>query len=357
MEQFQIRPEIRFGEGALSALDAIAERRVLVVTDRFLSASGLLDRVKSRLTGEVEVFDQVTPDPSLELVARGVEVFRAFRPEAVVAFGGGSPLDCGKAVVRFACRQGEERPPFYAVPTTAGTGSEVTSFAVLTHGGVKIPLVEDSLLPDVAVLDPAFLAGVPARVTADTGMDVLTHALEAWVAAGANAFTDALAARAFVLAWASLPGAAAGESGAKADMLTASCMAGLAFNGAGLGVCHALSHALGGRFHAAHGRLNGVLLPRVVAFNGEVREAGRKYAQLARLCGMAGTVRALIAGLDRMRARLELPETLSAAGISRDEVCAALPELVDAALADVCCPGNPRPAGREELERLLREAL
>ena len=357
MERFQIRPEIRFGEGALSALEALAGQRVLVVTDHFLATSGLLERVRAHLTGEVRVFDQVTPDPALELVAQGVEIFRAFRPEAVVAFGGGSPLDCGKAIVRFACEQGEARPPFYAIPTTAGTGSEVTSFAVLTHGGTKIPLVEDSMLPDVAVLDSSFLAGVPAKVTADTGMDVLTHALEAWVAAGANAFTDALAARAFAMAWANLPDAAAGSGEARANMLIASCMAGLAFNGAGLGVCHALAHALGGRFHVAHGRLNGVLLPSVVAFNGEDREVGRKYAQLAQLCGLSGTVRALVSGLTRMRMRLELPVSLSAAGIGRDEVISALPELIEAALADVCRPGNPRPVGKEELERLLREAL
>lgn len=357
MKRFQIRPSVCFGGGALSALDALAGRRVLVVTDRFLADSGLLDRVRSHLTGPVEVFDEVTPDPSLELVAKGAAVFRTFEPEVVIAFGGGSPLDCAKAVVRFGCPPEQERPLFYAIPTTAGTGSEVTSFAILTHGAVKLPLVEDSLLPDTAILDPAFLAGVPPKVAADTGMDVLTHALEAYVASGADDFTDALAAHAFTLAWQALPGAAAGDQEARSIMLNASCMAGLAFNGAGLGVCHSMAHALGGRFHLAHGRINGILIPAVVAFNSEERTAARKYGRLAQLCGLSGTPRALVSGLNRMRNRLEMPSSLSGAGLDRSEVLEAVPALAEAAMADICLSGNPRPVSRTEVEQLIRGAV
>jgi alcohol dehydrogenase class IV len=357
MERFQIRPEICFGADALEALDRIGDGRVLVVTDAGLAASGLLERVRARLTGPVEVFDQVRPDPTLELVAQGVEVFRAFRPEAVVAFGGGSPMDCGKAILHFALAQGEARPPFYAIPTTAGTGSEVTSFAVLTHQGEKFPLVDDRLLPDVAVLDPAFLAGVPTKVTADTGMDVLAHVLEAWVAAGANEFTDALALRGFQLAWENLPAGAAGDETAKGKLLLASCMAGMAFQNAGLGACHALSHALGGRFHVAHGRLNGVLLPAVMAFNGADGESARKYGQLARACGLSGTTRALISGLSRLRTKLEMPDTLTAAGIPREELERSMDQVCRAALADRCMAGNPRRMEPGDVEHLLREVM
>lgn len=355
MKRFQIRPSVCFGGEALSALDALAGKRVLVVTDRFLADSGLLDRVRAHLTGPVEVFDEVTPDPSLELVAKGAAAFRAFAPEAVIAFGGGSPLDCAKAIVRFGSEG--ERPLFYAIPTTAGTGSEVTSFAILTHRAVKLPLVEDSLLPDTAILDPAFLAGVPSKVAADTGMDVLTHALEAYVASGANDFTDALAAHAFTLAWQTLPGAAAGNQEARSVMLNASCMAGLAFNGAGLGVCHSMAHALGGRFHLAHGRINGILIPAVVAFNSEERTAARKYGRLAQLCGLSGSVRSLVSGLNRMRNRLEMPSSLSEAGLNRSEVLEAVPALAEAALADICLSGNPRPVSRAEVEQLIRGAV
>ena len=267
MERFQLKPTIYFGPDALAALDALAGKRVMVITDAFLSSSGLLDRVTARLTGcTVERFTEVVPDPSLALVARGARALADFRPEAVVAFGGGSPMDCAKAMVEFGKKlEAGLAPLFYAVPTTAGTGSEVTSFAVLTdtERGVKYPLVDDALLPDAAVLDASLLAGVPPAVTADTGMDVLTHAAEAYVAKQASPFSDALAEQAFSLAYEHLKPAyeTAGESRAKENMLLASCMAGMAFNAAGLGLCHGLAHSLGGRYHVPHGRLNALLLP------------------------------------------------------------------------------------------------
>lgn len=349
MDTFWLRPKLYFGDDPMSALSALAGKRVLIVTDAFLASSGLLDRVKARLTGAVEVFDRVEPDPSLRLVAQGVAVLRAFAPDAVVAFGGGSPMDCAKGMCWFA----ETHPPLWCVPTTAGTGSEVTSFAVLTDTdkGVKYPLVEDALLPDAAILDPALLDGVPPHVTADTGMDVLTHAAEAYVATGANHFTDALAEKAFTLAYRRLPDAYKGDRGAKADMLLASCLAGMSFNAAGLGVCHSMAHALGGRFHAPHGRLNALLLPHVVNFNSVDARAGEKYAHLAKLCGLAANPRALSAALVRLRGALKIGKVdIPTAGLK-----AALPALTAAALADVCLPGNPRTVTAADLEGMMKE--
>lgn len=360
MEQFALKPTIYFGPDALSALEALSGRRVMVVTDGFLASSGLLERVKAHLRDcAVEVFDAVKPDPSLRLVAEGAAALAAFRPEALVAFGGGSPMDCAKAMRHFAPLAGPL--PLWCVPTTAGTGSEVTSFAVLTDtdAGVKYPLVDGALLPDAAVLDASLLAGVPPAVTADTGMDVLTHAAEAYVARGANAFTDALAEKAFVLAYRSLPEAQAqqGESPARERMLQASCLAGIAFNAAGLGLSHALAHALGGRYHVPHGRLNALLLPHVLRFNGEDPRAAEKYARLAGLCGLAKNGRALAAALSRMRAGLGMPETLSACGVEGRALRADLEALAAAAMADVCLPGNPRPATQEALKTLLKELV
>ena len=329
MERFQLKPTIFFGPDALAALEGLAGRRVMVITDSFLAQSGLLERVRARLRDcTVEVFDQVVPDPPLELVAQGARALAEFRPQAVVAFGGGSPMDCAKAMLEFGKKLGAGADiRFVAVPTTAGTGSEVTSFAVLTDRakGVKYPLVDDALLPDEAILDPSLLAGVPPAVTADTGMDVLTHAAEA------------------------------GESGAKGNMLLASNLAGIAFNAAGLGICHSLAHALGGRFHLPHGRLNALILPHVIHFNAADGTAAEKYGRLAKLCGLAANPRSLAAGLNRLRAQLKLPERLSACGVEGKELTAALDGLAEAAQADLCAPSNPRPAAAEDLKSLLRE--
>lgn len=358
MEQFALRPKIYFGENALSALGQLSGKRVLIVTDDFLAhKSGLMERVLSHLPGcTVETFHKVRPDPSLRLVAEGVQVLRAFGPDAVVAFGGGSPMDCAKAMCHYA---GGERPIFYAVPTTAGTGSEVTSFAVLTDTdkGVKYPVVDDALLPDAAILDASLLAGVPPTVTADTGMDVLTHAAEGYVANKATAFTDAMAEKAFSMAYHALPAAYRGDMGAKEQMLLASCLAGIAFNAAGLGINHGLAHSLGGRYHVPHGRLNAMLMPAVIRFNAVDERAGEKYARLAKLCSLPPSARSLASALDRLRGSLGMPDKLTACGVESKTVQGDMKELTAAALADVCTPGNPRTVNATDLAALIKEVL
>ena len=361
MEQFAVKPVITFGGGALAALEELPGEKVLVVTDSFLAESGLLDMALAHLKGRrVEVFRQVLPDPPLDLVAKGARALADFGPRTVVAFGGGSPMDCAKAMLYFGKKLGAPGEiTFAAVPTTAGTGSEVTSFAVLTDPvrGIKYPLVDDGLLPDQAILDPALLAGVPPAVTADTGMDVLTHAAEAYAAKGASPYSDALAEKAFTLAWENLRPAweSQGESRAKRQMLLASNLAGLAFNAAGLGLCHSLAHALGGRFHVPHGRLNALIFPHVLTYNAAGRETAAKYAHLAGLCGLAPTPRALSAGWSRLRARLGLPDRLAACGVEAKKLHAALDELAAAALGDLCAPSNPRRPSAEDVKALLKE--
>ena len=360
MEQFARRPALYFGPDALTALQEIPGERVMIVTDGFLAGSGLLDRVRAQLSGrEIAVFDQVKPDPTLELVARGVTQFRAFQPQALIAFGGGSPMDCAKGIRYFAAQGGQSPCPLWCVPTTAGTGSEATSFAVLTdtQAGVKRPLVDNALLPETAVLDASLLDGVPPAVSADTGMDVLTHAAEAYVSAGASPFSDALAAAAFSLALGELPRACRGPGEARERMLQASCMAGMAFNAAGLGICHSLAHALGGRFHVPHGRLNALLLPHVIRFNAQDAHCAGRYAALARRCGLSGGARGLAAALQRLRANLAMPGGLTGCGLDAAQVRSALPQIAAAAQADVCTPANPVPATPTQLEELVRAAL
>ena len=359
MERFRLKTAISFGADALAALEELAGQRVMVVTDDFLAKSGLLDQVKARLPGcTVETFTGVVPDPPLEVVARGARALADCKPQAVVAFGGGSALDCAKAMVEYGKKLGATGEiAFWAVPTTAGTGSEVTSFAVLTDSqkGVKYPLVDDALLPHHAVLDPAFLAGVPAKVTADTGMDVLTHAAEAYVAKGANVYTDALAEKAFALAWKNLPAAFHGDQEAKADMLLASNLAGMAFNGAGLGLSHSMAHALGGRFHIPHGRLNAMLLPHVIRFNAADHRTAERYAALAKACGLTPTARGLAFAMERLRGRLEQPGRLSECGVDSKEVRACGDQIAAAALADLCAPSNPRSVTAQDIKTILRE--
>ncbi len=360
MEQFSLKPEICFGPDALDVLDGLTGR-VMVITDEFLAKSGLLDRVLSHLKGcTAECFTGVRPDPSLELVARGARALADFQPQAVVAFGGGSPMDCAKAMLYFGRRLGAgEGVRFYAVPTTAGTGSEVTSFAVLTDTakGVKYPLVDKALLPHTAILDPGLVAGLPPAVVADTGMDVLAHAAEARVARRATPFSDALAEKAFAMAYQNLRAAFDGpdREQARGEMLLASNLAGIAFDAAGLGICHSLAHALGGRYHVPHGRLNALLLPAVIAFNAQDARAAEGYGQLARRCGLAANPRALAAALSRLRAALGLPDRLAGCGVERSALEADGPAIVQAALGDLCTPSNPRQVTGEELRGLLRD--
>lgn len=345
MDELRLRTRLVWGLEALQALGELKGRRVLVVADGFLAQNGLLDRVTAALRGaETAVFDAVKGEPTLEMVAQGVTALRALDAEAVVAFGGGSAMDCAKGLIW----QIESRIPLWCIPTTAGTGSEVTAFSVLTDAahGVKYPLVDDALVPDVAILDGQFLSGVPQSVTADTGMDVLTHAAEAYVASKANPFTDALAERAFATAYARLPAAFLGDMAAKEDMLFASALAGIAFNAAGLGVCHAMAHAMGAKVHAPHGRVNAILLPQVIEANAQHPPTAKRYAQLARLCGLSPNYRSLSGALRRLGRRLGIPERLPGP--------VDLAQVAADAMKDPCMAVNVKPFTAREVEALLK---
>lgn len=366
---------IHLGSDALDFLTTL-ECRVLIVTDAFMATTDFMAKVQSKLTGSVvEVFDKVLPDPALDLVIEGLRAFKQVAPDAVVAVGGGSPIDTAKAIYKLALEQGD-RPAkgLIAIPTTSGTGSEVTSFAVVTDtkNHVKLALVSDDMLPDHAVLDPAAVLTVPPRVTADTGMDTITHIIESYVSTRANDFTDAGAEKALQLVFTNLLTTYRDGSNyeARAHMHNASCLAGIGFDNAGLGICHSLAHAIGGHFHIAHGRLNAMLLPHVMLFNaGEMSfgpnglsAAATRYSHLAYVTGIQGStprnrVLGLVDAVRKLAANLDIDPRITANGVTKADYLAAIPDMVETALVDSCTPTNPRPATAADLEQILRAIL
>ena len=353
MEQFSVRTKIMTG----SALEDLARQihRGFVVTDRFMAESGRVSYVTDALDqvgAQWQVFSDVQADPDVATVTEGVSIIQEFKPDCVLAFGGGSAIDAAKAIVYFAAKTQDMRDClFVAIPTTSGTGSEVSRFAVITdrEKEVKYPLIDDSLLPDVAILDARLTASVPPVVTADTGLDVFTHAVEAFVCTAANDFTDAAAEKSIKLVRRHLLNAYQHPDDLKArqGMHNASCL------------------ALGARFHIPHGRANGILLPYVMSFNAGCSETltptAKRYAQISRLLGLeSSSVRQSALNLIRTARRyvekLNVPSTIQAAGVSAADFEAAVDEMAQAAVADRCTATNPRACTVEEVAQLYRKA-
>lgn len=352
MKEFSCTTRVVAGVAAHEVIKGLKCGRVMVVSDPFFAKNGMAQRLGAQAAA-YEIFDNVVPDPSVALAAEGTARVQQFEPDALVALGGGSAIDCAKAMIYFSGKD----IPLIAVPTTSGSGSEVTDFSILTHDGVKHPLVDPKLRPKIAVLDGTLVESLPPALVADGGFDVLAHALEAWVGTNANAFTDALALEAFRTAYHQLPASFEGQKAARLPVHMASCMAGIAFTQAGLGVCHAVAHALGGAFHVPHGRLNAILLPTVIACN----ENASRYAALARLAGLGGVsdtiaLRNLKNGLIHLRAALHLPANLAEAGVQPQKLHQKMDELTAAALADPCCSTNPVTVTQQLVRKILQEA-
>ena len=355
VDEFDCKVKVISGVGTVDRLADFGVRRLFLVTDPFFYKNGTAQRIAAASKAEtVEFFYDVRPDPTVELAAEGTAKLKTFDPDLIVALGGGSAMDCAKAMAFFARTDAK----LVAIPTTSGSGSEVTDFAILTHNKVKHPLVDKRLRPCMAILDSDLLQEMPVSLIADSGFDVLTHAVEAYVATDAGVFSDMLAQEAFRSAYGVLPASFAGRREVRLKVHLAATMAGMAFSQAGLGLCHAMAHSLGGMFHVPHGQLNAVLLPSIVATNAHV--AGEKYAQLARACGMGGTadtiaVRNLRNNLVRLRRELKLPETLAQAGIAPAALRGAMNEIVKSTLADPCCKTNPMKPEDFLVRRILEE--
>ncbi len=373
MNRFQIKTAIYYGPGSLQYLAQVAGP-VLVVTDPFLATSDVMAKVEAQLAGRpFHVFSRVAPNPTIEVVADGFQAFLEAAPNTLIAVGGGSSIDTAKAVHQIALAQGRGAVEFIVVPTTSGSGSEMTSYAVITNHETasKMALTSEDMYPQVAILDPELVVSTPPRLTADAGFDAVTHAVEAYVARQHTDCSDAMAEKALHLLFEYLPITyAEGENlYARERVHNAACLAGMAFENAGLGICHSLAHAIGGSFPVAHGRLNALILPTVMEFNaGDLRvtaqpgATGLRYAQLGRMLGATGPsarnqIFGLIAIVRHLRRELDLPERVADAGIAPSEFAAAIPDLARTALADHCTKDNPRDVEVADLERLLQRLL
>lgn len=372
MNRFKIRTEVRFNSNALDTLKEFKGKSAVIITDKFMISSGMINKITDKMAGykNISIFDEVTPDPSTSLIARGLKFITENRGEIIIALGGGSAIDAAKAIVFMAEKSGMGDLKLIAIPTTSGTGSEVTKFAVVTDDTdhLKYPLVDEGMLPDLAILDPELVLSAPPSVTADTGMDVITHAFEALVSINANDASDALAEKALLLAFQYLPYAYKDghDVVAREKMHSASCLAGMAFNEVGLGINHGIAHALGAKFHIPHGRANAMLLPHVIRFNSHLRacfgsepcEAAQRYADISRKLSLPHdnvriAVESLIDEVKYMLRRMEIPATLWDAGISKADFEREKQNIINAALEDLCTASNPREINEEAIELLL----
>lgn len=378
MKSFDIKTKVFFGDQALDRLEEIPYKKVLVITDPFIAESSMIKLVTTPLEKgqkEYEIFKDVVPDPPIEKISIGVEKMLSYKPDAIVAVGGGSAIDSSKSIREFALRVDNYGDVgLIAIPTTSGTGSEVTSFAVVTDPKeqVKYPLVSRNMMPDEAILDAELVKSVPPAITADTGMDVFTHALEACVSINRNEFATALAEKAIEICGVFLLRAYldGNDTHARQKMHVASCLAGLAFNSASLGLNHGMAHQLGAIFHIPHGRANAMLLPHVIEFNSDINKhsksrkeylpAVKKYSTVAQILGLSSynkimTVRSLVNWVQFMLKEMDIPLSISQMGtISEEEYFRAIDRMADAALADACTETNPRVPTKEDVVAIYR---
>ncbi len=406
MQWFKVPEKIYFESGSIEYLEKMPDiERAIIVTDEAMVKLGYVDKILYHLRNRKiyvhsEIFSDVEPDPSFDTIKKGVEMMNNFKPDVIIALGGGSPIDAAKGMWLFyehpdADVEGlklkfmdirkrtykfpklGQKAKMVAIPTTSGTGSEVTSFAVITdkEKNKKYPLADYELTPDVAIIDPDLVMSLPKRVTADTGMDVLTHAIEAYVSIMASDYTDGLSEKAVELVFKYLETAynEGTNKVAREKMHNASTIAGMSFTNAFLGINHSLAHKLGGEFHLPHGNLNAILLPYVIKYNSqkptkfvafpkyEYYIADEKYYELAKKVGLKADskedgIESLINKVKELNQNLGIPQTLKDAGINEQEFLDKVDLIADRAFEDQCTNANPRVPLVKELKEILLQA-
>ena len=379
MKSFEIKTRIFFGEQALDHLKELPYRKILIITDPFVVQSRMIDLITAPLIEakiDYDIFKDVLPDPPIEKISEGVRKLLEYRPEAIVAVGGGSAIDSSKSIREFALKvDNYGEVGLIAIPTTSGTGSEVTSFAVVSDREAerKYPLVSESLTPEETILDAELVKSVPPAITADTGMDVLTHAIEACVSTNRNDFSTALAEKSIEICGVFLLRAYldGNDTHARQKMHVASCLAGLAFNSASLGLNHGMAHQLGAMFHIPHGRANAMLLPHIIEFNSDINKhsksrkeylpAVKRYSTIAQILGLSSynkimTVRSLVNWVQFMLKEMDIPLSISQMGtITEEEYMSKLDVMAEAALADGCTATNPREATKADVIQIYKD--
>ena len=393
MGRFTLPRDLYHGTGSLETLKTLTGKKAIVVVGGgSMKRFGFLDKAVAYLKEagmEVELFEGVEPDPSVETVMKGAEAMRKFQPDWIVAMGGGSPIDAAKAmwvfyeypdttfeeiITPFSFPTLRTKAKFCAIPSTSGTATEVTAFSVITdyHKGIKYPLADFNITPDVAIVDPELAETMPKKLVAHTGMDAMTHAIEAYVSTLHCNYTDPLALHAIKMIHNNLKKSYDGDMEARAAMHDAQCLAGMAFSNALLGIVHSMAHKTGAAYtgdHIIHGCANAMYLPKVIKYNSKNEEAANRYAEIASFIGLSGEtteekVDSLIAELRSMNDQLDIPQGIKNYGksgvkadtsiIDEKEFLEKLPEVAKNAIADACTGSNPRQPSQEEMEKLLK---
>ena len=393
MGRFTLPRDLYHGTGSLETLKTLTGKKAIVVVGGgSMKRFGFLDKAVAYLKEagmEVELFEGVEPDPSVETVMKGAEAMRKFQPDWIVAMGGGSPIDAAKAmwvfyeypdttfeeiITPFSFPTLRTKEKFCAIPSTSGTATEVTAFSVITdyHKGIKYPLADFNITPDVAIVDPELAETMPKKLVAHTGMDAMTHAIEAYVSTLHCNYTDPLALHAIKMIHNNLKKSYDGDMEARAAMHDAQCLAGMAFSNALLGIVHSMAHKTGAAYtgdHIIHGCANAMYLPKVIKYNSKNEEAANRYAEIASFIGLSGAtteekVDSLIAELRSMNDQLDIPQGIKNYGksgvkadtsiIDEKEFLEKLPEVAKNAIADACTGSNPRQPSQEEMEKLLK---
>ena len=377
MVRFTIPREVYFGENALDRLASVSgSKAMLVVGSERLKKDGTTAKIQSLLKKagiESDIFSGIEADPSITTVMKGVAAMNSYNPDWIIGIGGGSPIDAAKAMwifyehpdftfeeaaKPFNLPELRRKARFIAIPTTSGTGTEVTSFSVITdyETGMKYPIADYNITPDIAILDTSLVADMPLALIADTGMDALTHAIEAYTSTMANPITDGLAIKAIQMIVRDLPASYEGDVTARNSVHLAQCMAGMAFSNAILGVVHSMAHKTGRVLDIAHGRANAIYLTYATQYN--ARTAPEKYAEIARYLGLEGKtdaalVTALVDCIKKLRSDLNMPSSLKEHGTDEKFFMSQVKEIAKEAVGDPCTGTNPRPVSEEEMTGLF----